>query len=83
VHARLKVDPSRAWHYHILRILALWWFCCKSTPLLVMNLKPSMKVVTRLKTPPFLHDLQFLALDIIVDCTIRFIDCLLIPKRIT
>jgi hypothetical protein len=60
-----------------------WWFYCKSTPLLVMSLKPFVKVVTRLKTPPSSHGLQFLALDTIVGCAVRFADCLLIARHTT
>jgi hypothetical protein len=46
----------------------------------VMNLKLFVKVVMKLKTPPFSHGFQFSALDIIVGCTVRFINYLLIPK---
>ncbi len=63
--------------------LTPWWFCYKSTPLLVMNLEPSMKVVMKLKTLPFSHGLQFLALDIIVGYTVQLTDYLLIIMQTT
>ncbi len=52
-------------------------------PIFVMNLKPFVKVVTRLKTPPSSHGLQFLALDTIVGCVVRFVDSLLIARQTT
>ncbi len=45
----LKLNPFKLGIIAFLQILAPWWFCCKSTPLLVMNLKSFMKVVTKLK----------------------------------
>ncbi len=59
---------------------APWWFCYKSTMLLVMNLKLSMKFVVRLKTPLFLHGIQFSTLDIIVGCAVRLANCFLITR---
>jgi hypothetical protein len=56
----LEVDPSRAWYYHI----------SPNFYTLVMNLKLSLKVVTKLKTLLSSHGLQFLVLDIIVGCAI-------------
>jgi hypothetical protein len=48
--------------------------------ILVMNLKLSMKVVTRLKTPLSLHGLQFSTLDTIVGSMVQFADYLLIVR---
>jgi hypothetical protein len=56
VHLHLEVEPP--W--------IPWCFCFGLTPLLVMNLKLSMKVFMKLNTPPSLHGLQFPTLDIIV-----------------
>ncbi len=53
----LEVEPLELGTIVFLRTLAPWWFCCKSTSLLVMNLKPSMKVITKLKTLLFSHGL--------------------------
>jgi hypothetical protein len=39
----------------ISHFLVPWWFCYRSTPLLVMKLKLFMRVFTKLKTPPSLH----------------------------
>ncbi len=60
-----------------------WWFCCKSTPFLVMNPKLYAKVFTKLKTLPSLHGLQFPMLDTIIGCVVRFVNCFLIARRIT
>jgi hypothetical protein len=51
--------------------------CCKLTLLLVMNLKPSVKVVIKLKTLLFSYGLQFSTLNTIVGYTIQFVDCFL------
>ncbi len=77
------IDPLKLGIIAFFRTFPPWWFCGKSTPLLVMNLKSSMKVVTRLKTLLSLHGLQFLTLDIIIGCVIWFINYLLIARWIT
>ncbi len=51
VCVRLEVEPPRAWYYRISLNFHTLVICCKLTLLLTMNLKSSMKVVTRLKTP--------------------------------
>jgi hypothetical protein len=79
----LKLMPLEFGIIAFFRTLTPWWFCYKSTPLLVMNPKPSMNVVTKLKTPPSSHGLQFPTLDTIVGCVVRFVNCLLIVRRIT
>jgi len=76
-----KSDPLELGIIKFLWILVLWWFCYRSTLLLVMNLKLFAKVFTKLKTPQFLHGLQFLALDIIVGCVIQFVNCLLSTRH--
>jgi hypothetical protein len=70
VRAHLEVDPPQTWYHRISPNSRTLVFCCRSTLLLVMNLKPYVKVLMRLKTPPFSHGLQFLALDIIVGCAV-------------
>jgi hypothetical protein len=47
-----------------------------------MNLKLSKKVYMKLKTFQFLHGFQFLMLDIIIGCVVRFINYLLIASQI-
>ncbi len=66
----LKLKPLELGIIIFLQTLAPWSFCCKSISLQVMNSKPSMKVVTKLKIFLSLHGLQFLALDTIVGCAI-------------
>ncbi len=78
----LKLNPLEPNTIVFCRTLAPWWSCYKSTLLLVMNLKLSMKVVTKLKTLLFSLSLQFPALDTIIGCAIRFIDCLPIASRL-
>jgi hypothetical protein len=41
------------------------------------------EVLMRLKTPISLHGLQFLTLDTIVGCTVRFVNYFLVAKQIT
>jgi hypothetical protein len=53
----LKSIPFELGIISFLWTFASWWFCCKSTPLLVMKLKLSLKVVTRLKTDLSSHGL--------------------------
>jgi hypothetical protein len=79
----LKLNPFELDIIAFFRIPALWWFCYKSTLLLVMNLKLSVKVFTKLKTPPSLYGLQFLVLDTMVGCVVRFIDYLWTTRHIT
>jgi len=55
----------------------------KSTLLSMTNLKLSAKVVTKPKTFLSSFSLQFLTLDTIVDCAVRFVDCLLIARWTT
>jgi hypothetical protein len=66
----LKLNPFEPGTIISLWTLTPWWSCCKSTSLLVTNLKLSMKVVTKLKILLSSHGLQFLALDTIVSCVI-------------
>jgi len=77
------IDPLKLGIIAFFRTFAPWWFCGKSTPLLVMNLKLSMKVVTRLKTLLSSHGFQFLGLDTIIGSVVWFVDYLLIAKRTT
>jgi len=65
-----KVEPLKLGIIAFIQTLVLWWFCCKSTLLLMMNMKLFAKVFTKLKTHSSLHGLQFSMLDIIVGCTI-------------
>jgi hypothetical protein len=44
-------------YIHLILTSKVFWIYCKSTLLLVMNLKPYVKVVKKLKTPPFSHGL--------------------------
>jgi hypothetical protein len=74
----LKLNPLELGIITFLQIPTPWWSYYKSTSLLVMNLKLFVKIFTKLKTPSSLHGLQFSALDIIVGCTVRFINYLLI-----
>jgi len=64
VHLCFKVKPPQAWYNRIFQIFIFWWFCWKSTLLMLMNSKLSMKFFMKSQ---FLHGLQFLALDTIVD----------------
>ncbi len=68
---------------HFFQTLVPWWFCCRLTPLLVVNLKLFTKVFTKLKTLPSLHGFQFPTLDTIIGYVVQFIDYLLITRRIT
>ncbi len=77
------IDPLKLDIIAFFRTLTPWWFCYKSTPLLVMNLKPFVKVVTRLRTFISSHGLQFFTLDTIICCEIRFVNCFLIAKQTT
>jgi hypothetical protein len=81
VRACFTIKPFQAWYYRIFQTFAPWWFCYKSTPLLTMNLKLFVKVITKLKTFLSLHGLQFLTLDIIVGCMVRFVNYLLITRQ--
>jgi hypothetical protein len=49
VRARLEVEPPQAWYYCISPNSRTLVILCKSTSLVVTNLKQSMKVVTKLK----------------------------------
>jgi hypothetical protein len=77
------IDPLKLGIIAFFRTFAPWWFCGKSTPLLLMNLKLYVKVVTRLKTPLSSHGFQFLGLDTIIGFVIGFVDYLLIAKWTT
>ncbi len=57
-------------------------FVANWPPILVTNPKPSMKVVTKLKTFLSLHGFRFSTLDTIVGCAVRFINCFLIVRQI-
>jgi hypothetical protein len=57
VHIHLELIPLKLGIITFFWTFAPWWFYCKSTPLLVMNLKLSVKIITRLKTPLILHGL--------------------------
>jgi hypothetical protein len=48
---------------------------------LVMNSKPYVKVITKLRTPPSSPSLQFPVLDTIVGCVVRFVNYLLIARQ--
>ncbi len=78
----LKLNPLELSIIAFFRTFISWWFCYKSTPFLVMNLKLSMKVFIKLKTPPSSHGLQFLALNTIIGCAVQFVNCFLIARRI-
>jgi hypothetical protein len=49
MRARLEVEPPRAWYYRIFPNSCTLVILRKSTPLLVMNPKSFVKVVTKLK----------------------------------
>jgi hypothetical protein len=66
----LKLNPLELDTIVFLRTLAPWSFCYKLTPPLVMNPKPSMKVVTKLNILLSSHGLQFSTLDTIIDCEV-------------
>jgi hypothetical protein len=83
VCVHFEVNSLRVWYYHISSNSRTLVILLQVAPLLVMNLKPSVKVVIRLKTPPFSHGLQFLALDITIGCMARFADCFLIARQTT
>jgi hypothetical protein len=83
VRIHLEVEPPRAWYYHKSSNFHTLVILLQIDLLLTMNLKLSMKVVMRLKTVTSLCGLQFPMLDIIIGCTIRFVNCLLIARRIT
>ncbi len=51
VHAHLEVDPFRAWNYRIFPNFRSLVIMLQVDPTFVMNLKSSMKVVMKLKTP--------------------------------
>jgi len=53
-----KLNPLELSIISFLWTLIPWWFCCKSTSLLMMNRQLFAKVITKLKTPPSLHGLQ-------------------------
>jgi hypothetical protein len=48
-----------------------------------MNLKLFAKVFTKLKTPPYLHGIQFSMLDTIIGYIVQFVNYLLIARQIT
>jgi hypothetical protein len=79
----LKLNPLEPGTIVFLRTLAPWSTCCKSTSLLMMNPKPFMKVIMKLKILISSHGLQFSTLDTIVGCTVRFINYLLIARQTT
>jgi hypothetical protein len=66
----LEVEPLRAWYYHISPNFHTLMILLKVTLLLVMNLKMSAKVFTKLKTLASLHGFQFPVLDIIIGYTV-------------
>jgi hypothetical protein len=78
----LKLNPLELGVIIILWTFVPWWFCYRSTPLIVMNLKLSMKFFMKLETPSSLYGLQFPTLDTIISCIVRFVDYLLIVKQI-
>jgi hypothetical protein len=83
VRVHLEVDPPRTWYYHISLNSRTLVILLQVDPASGDDLKPYVKVVTRLKTPPSSHGLQFLALNIIVGCMVRFVDYFLIARQIT
>ncbi len=83
VRACLEVNPPWIWYYHISPNFCTLVILLQITSLLVMNLKPFVKVVTRLKTLLSSHGLQFMALDIIIGSAIRFFNYLLIARQTT
>jgi hypothetical protein len=79
----LKLNPLELGIIVFHRTLAFLWSCCKWTLLLVTNLKPYVKVIKKLKIFLSSHGFQFPALDTIIGCEVRFVDCLLIARRTT
>ncbi len=77
----LKSIPLELGIITFFQILTPWWFCCRSTLFLVMNSKPYVKVITKLRTPPSSPSLQFPVLDTIVGCVVRFVNYLLIARQ--
>jgi hypothetical protein len=62
----LKLNPLKPGTITFLLTLAPRSSCCKSTPLLLLNSKPSMKIVTKLKTLLLSHGFQFSTLETII-----------------
>jgi hypothetical protein len=59
----LKVEPPRTWYYFISLNFCTLVILLQIDPLLVINLKLYVKVVTKLKTLLSSHGLQFLMLE--------------------
>jgi hypothetical protein len=57
VRAHLEVEPPQTWYYHISPNSHTLVILLQVNPLLVMNRKPSVKVVTKLKSPFSSHGL--------------------------
>jgi hypothetical protein len=55
----LEIEPPWAWYFTIIWTFLPRWFCCRSSPLIVMNLKLFMKVFRRMKTPSSLLVFNF------------------------
>jgi hypothetical protein len=70
VRVRFEIEPPRAWYYCIYLNSCTLLILLQVNPALVMNMKPSVKVVMKLKTLLSLHGFQFSTLDIIVGCMV-------------
>ncbi len=56
---KLREVPPCLWGWTLssLVLFQVWWFCYKLTSFLMMNLKLSLNIFTKLKTPPSSHGL--------------------------
>ncbi len=83
VCVRVEVEPPRVWYYYIFSNSRTLVILLQIDPLLAMNLKPSVKVVMKLKTRLFSCGFQFSMLATTVSYIVQFADFLLIARQTT
>ncbi len=83
MRAHLEINPPRTWYYYISLNSHTLMILLQVDPTSGDELEIVYEVVTKLKTPLSLHGLQFLTLDTIVGCAVRFVNCFLVARQTT